>query len=42
MGGNDPSEIIIMVILSLEPIFGIFLHQLTVISDVLSINGRKK
>ena len=40
--GNDPSEIIIMAILSFELIYGIFDSQFTFVSDALSINRGKK
>ena len=42
MGGNDPSEIIIMAILSFELIYRIFDSRFTFVSDALSINGGKK
>jgi len=42
MGGNDPSEIIIMAILSFELIYGIFDRQFIFVSDAPSINGGKK
>ena len=39
IGGNDPSEMIILTFLGFELIYGIFDSQFTFVSDALSING---
>ena len=41
IGGNDPSEIIILAFLILELIYRIFEDPFGFVSDALSINGRK-